>query len=442
MSSQIISKRILNVVSVPIAAFVMLALLLALMLTMPVAADEGLGPDSGAFPLIVGTSTNFSSSGIHDVFEVDVINNTSSSLLPLFPVWGATYDAANDRVLFTSSQGSAASVGDQLWELPTGGSLNNLGTIVDGAGAPQRMDGLAISNGTLYGSLAGGIGDGLWTIDPNTLVATLVYGFANSVSGIDADPNTGVIYGVNDSTGNLVTIDPAGSMSNVTPYPAGQTDIDGLAISDDGYAYLVTDEPGSVYVYNLNTNAYETPLTNPWGAADTFSGGAYIFAGGPPVLGIVMTKTVGLDPNTCATSTSLSIPAGGGGTVVGYCYTVMNTGEITMSTHDLVDSELGTIFPGLNYDLGPGASVDTVGAGVIVSALITQTTTNVATWTAYLDTATFTTSVASATVNVMPPTSVSLTGITGSTGTSPLAFFALLVVMAGIGALIYRKRFA
>jgi hypothetical protein len=176
------------------------------------------------------------------------------------------------------------------------------------------------------------------------------------------------------------------------------------------------------------------------GVAETID----IDCGGPgPAPSIVMTKTVGLDPNSCAATSSISVPAGGGGTTVGYCYTVMNTGAITVSTHDLVDSELGTIFTGLNYDLGPGASVDTVTAGQIVSAVITQTTTNVATWTAYVDTAVFTTSVSAATVTVNAPTSVDLSGFSdGSVGTSPVAFIALVVLLAGIGAFIYRRRIA
>lgn len=442
MSSQIVSKRILNIISVPAAALILLALLMALMLSMPVGAEGGFGPNSGSSPLIVGTSLNPTGTS-HDMYAVDVVGNSSNPLGLNHSVGGATYDAANNRVLFTSSDGSANI--DQLYEwVPGAGSATNLGTITDGAiGGPQRIDGLAFSGGVLYGSYAGGeADDGLFTIDMNTLVATSIYPFPNSVSGIDADPNTGIIYGVDDTTGSLISINPAGSMTTITAYPAGQTDIDGLAVGDNGRAYLVTDEPGSFYVYNLNANAYETPLTNPWTSADTFSGAAFISSGPPPAPSIVMTKTVGFDPNTCATTTSLSVPVGGGGTVVGYCYTVMNTGNITLPMHDLVDSELGAIFTGLNYDLGPGASVDTVAAGAIVSAVITQTTTNVATWTAYLDTATFVTSTASATVTVMPPTSVSLTGITGSTGTSPLAFIALFIVLAGMGAVIFRKRFA
>jgi hypothetical protein len=438
-----LNPRFFNAITVTVPALALLAALLALMVHAPVQADEGFAPTGGQFPLIVGTSLNAIGTN-HDVFEIDVVGNTSQSLLPAFPVWGATYDAANDRVLFTSSSGSTN--GDQLWEWPVGGALNNLGTIMDAtAGGAQRMDGLAISGGVLYGSYAGNTAeDGIWTINTTTLAATLVYPFSDSVSGIDADPNTGIIYGVNDTTASLVEIDPGGNtMTPVTAYPVGAlADIDGLAVSNDGRAYLITDEPGSLYVYNLNTNSYESNLTAPWTSADTFSGGAYIGAGAPPQPGIVMTKTVNTDPNTCGTTNDLTVPAGGGGTLVGYCYTVMNTGDVTLTMHDLVDSELGPLFTGFPYNLGPGQSVDTVSAGMTISTVITQTTMNLATWTAYVDTAVFVTATATATVTQAPPTSVSLTGVSGDVvGVNPLAFGLLLLVLAGIGAVLYRRRF-
>ncbi|MCA9990162.1 MAG: hypothetical protein KDE29_04075, partial [Anaerolineales bacterium] len=99
--------------------------------------------------------------------------------------------------------------------------------------------------------------------------------------------------------------------------------------------------------------------------------------------GISLAKTVGLDAGVCATTDTVVIPAGYGGTVVYYCYEVTNTGGYTLPLHDLVDSELGSIFTGFAYDLAPGESVNTVAAGLEISALITQTTVNTATWTAY-----------------------------------------------------------
>ncbi|NJN54244.1 MAG: hypothetical protein HC804_05470 [Anaerolineae bacterium] len=91
--------------------------------------------------------------------------------------------------------------------------------------------------------------------------------------------------------------------------------------------------------------------------------------------GIHLAKTVGTDHGSCATDSSIAVPAG---TAVFYCYRVTNTGTISLTRHDLEDSEMGVIFTDFPYTLLPGAS-----------AFITQTTTiltdtvNSATWTAY-----------------------------------------------------------
>ncbi len=100
----------------------------------------------------------------------------------------------------------------------------------------------------------------------------------------------------------------------------------------------------------------------------------------PPVASIELVKTVGAVDGVCATTSSIIVPPG---TTVYYCYTVTNTGNVTLNLHDLVDDQLGTIFSALNYALAPGASVNTVAAGLSIPALINVTTTNVATWTAY-----------------------------------------------------------
>ncbi len=95
---------------------------------------------------------------------------------------------------------------------------------------------------------------------------------------------------------------------------------------------------------------------------------------------ISMTKTVGTQAGVCAATDSIQVDAG---TTVYYCYTVENTGTTPLPLHDLVDDQLGAIFSGLAYDLQPGASVDTVTAGLTISQVMTTTTTNSATWTAY-----------------------------------------------------------
>ena len=90
---------------------------------------------------------------------------------------------------------------------------------------------------------------------------------------------------------------------------------------------------------------------------------------------ISLDKTVGLDPSSCAETDSLTVEQG---TAVTYCYTIHNSGEAPLAFHDLEDSELGVILQGFPFTLLPGAS-----AFITQTALITQTTINTATWTAY-----------------------------------------------------------
>lgn len=423
MKVNVLTQRTLRLFSIPILAFVLLALMLALMLYAPAQAADGQKPGAGTFPLIIGTSLNPIGTN-HDVYEVDPVGGTSQSLIPNFPVGGATYDAANDRILFTSSSGSTNI--DQLWELPVGGATNNLGQLTQSTGAPLRMDGLAMSGGVLYGSLAEGTSrDGLWTIDTGTLVGTQVYPFSNSISGIDADPDTGVIYGVNDTTGQVVSIDPAGSMSNVTAYPAGQSDIDGLA-AGNGRLYLVTDEPGSIYIYNLGTASYETPISNPWTSADTFSGAAYIAPSGPPAApGIAIDKA----------PISQTVVTNGN---ANFTITVTNTGNVALANVTVSDP----LVSACDNAIGTLAVSGTVSFGCQDTG-VTASYTNVVTVTGvYTGGQVTVTDTASALVNVTSPTSVDLSGFSGNGEASVLPFIALLVVLAGFGALIYRRRVA
>jgi hypothetical protein len=167
---------------------------------------------------------------------------------------------------------------------------------------------------------------------------------------------------------------------------------------------------------------------------------------------ISLDKTVGTDPGVCATTDAITVPAGYGGTDVYYCYTVTNTGDLTLTLHDLVDSNLGPILDGLSYALGPGESVDTVSAGLVFSATITETTTNDATWTACNPTpqeggqscingTDVVTATDSATVTQGAPTGVSLSGFGADTGvdSSLAAVAALLAIVAGLGLVMRRK---
>lgn len=89
---------------------------------------------------------------------------------------------------------------------------------------------------------------------------------------------------------------------------------------------------------------------------------------------IELRKTVGTDESACASTDEISVVAD---TEVFYCFTVENTGGVTMTAHDLDDDKLGTLLDGFAYVLAPGASTF-----VTRSATIAEDTVNLATWSA------------------------------------------------------------
>jgi len=141
---------------------------------------------------------------------------------------------------------------------------------------------------------------------------------------------------------------------------------------------------------------------------------------------IVLTKTVGTVDGVCATTDDITVMEG---TTVYYCYTVANTGDVTLNLHGLVDDQLGTIFSGLNYALTPGSSVNTVAAGLSIPAVMNVTTVNTATWTAYNTGGPSVTATDTARVTVTP-SAVSVTGLRASPsgGWSSVALLGALVL--------------
>ena len=193
------------------------------------------------------------------------------------------------------------------------------------------------------------------------------------------DPGDDGVCADDDSELTTTTTDPGGiyRFTNLTsgqPYcvmfnlpdgfvfsPANQGDNDATdsdANPENGKSQIVTLSPGE---NNRTVDAGGYRQGNP---------------------GIDLVKTVGTDPDECASEDDITVFQGA---TVYYCYTVTNTGDVTLSVHDLTDDQLGTVLEDFAFDLEPGASVDTVTAGVTASAEITDTTTNVATWTGTTD---------------------------------------------------------
>ncbi len=227
-------------------------------------------------------------------YQVNVVTNGFQQAFVGFQVWGSAYDPVNDKVYFNN--------GSTLYEWPVGGVVATLGTITDPAGATQSMTGLAFYNGVLYG-VKNIANEAIYAIDTTTRIATVHIDYVDAdfdLGGFSADPNTGEFYATNDDTtpngSGLFRINANGTGTLITPYPAGQTDIDGLAVSDDGRAYLVTDEPGFIYVWDFVGGAYATPLNNPWTSSEVFSAGAWIWEAVQEP-SISLAKTVGTDPS-------------------------------------------------------------------------------------------------------------------------------------------------
>jgi hypothetical protein len=90
---------------------------------------------------------------------------------------------------------------------------------------------------------------------------------------------------------------------------------------------------------------------------------------------IELTVTIGVDVgDVCATTDSVEV---GPGAAVRLCYEIENTGDVTLTHHDLDDTVLGTILTDFPYSLAAGAS-----AFITQPTTVTETTVFTGTWVA------------------------------------------------------------
>ena len=232
-------------------------------------------------PLIAGTGKFLSDGGLdgfNTTYSIDLTTNASNLIIDNLPFSGATFNLTTNQVLFTSS--GSGLIGSNLYSLtPETWDVTLLG-VVHSTKGDLRIDGLAMVEDNLYGAheIMDDNGEaGLYIIDQSTYLATFLFSFTNlAIGGIDADQVSGTIYGLDDISKEFVEIGLDGSITPIVAYPNGETDLDGLAISPDHKAYIIPDETGSIYIYNLVTQEFETPINTPWTYLDNFSGGAFI----------------------------------------------------------------------------------------------------------------------------------------------------------------------
>ncbi len=275
--------------------------------------------------------------------------------------------------------------------------------------------------GTMYASSTNGSESTLYLLDPATGEATVVGTTTDMPMLIDISMNRdGELYGHEIINERIYKIDPATGIPTLigpTGYQANFAqgmDFD----NDDGtlYIFLYLSEGSNLYgTVDLETGAvtplsFDSPLGEFEGATQTTA------------RDLILYKTVGLDPNVCASTKTIDILAG---TEVYYCYEVINTGDITRTLHDLVDSELGTIEMDYLLPLAPGSTTR-----LTQTAIITETTINTATWTAYnAGPSEVVSSSAVAVVNVPPP-SIALT-ITAGLDPNACSPYSLLPIPSG-----------
>ncbi len=218
-------------------------------------------------------------------------------------------------------------------------------------------------------------------------------------------------------TGNPAVVCQSNGVCDYNPGPDGQaglTDLSGFNGSpvNGTWQFCATDSAGG------DTGSVANVSLNVCGEQ-------------PEILTIAVTKTVGLDASVCATTTTISAPYN---SEVTYCYTMVNTGNVTVTTHTVVDDKLGTLLNNFPAAVGPGD-----GAYFTVTTTITDSVTNVVTWTVQTAQQTSTSGNATATVTGQP-TDVALTSFGGNNGTLVVPLAAASVLIGLCAMFVLRRR--
>lgn len=254
-----------------------------------------------------------------------------------------------------------------VYELPNGNFLITYGTSPNGGVYEVNRSGVVVDT-KLSGSFTGRYIELSQTTPPP--VATVILSKTVSTTPECGSQNSLTVPAGAEVT-YCYTITNAG---NVTFTTHSLTDSQlGTLLNNFGYIL----GPGqSTFVTATATITQTTVNTATWTASD----GSYMANGVATAtvtaapLGLSLEVTVGLNETGCPTNNAIVVPAGA---TVTYCFKATNSGNYTLTTHTLVDSQLGTIFTNLALSLPPAAT-----AYLTRTAIINQTTLNTATWTA------------------------------------------------------------
>jgi len=150
----------------------------------------------------------------------------------------------------------------------------------------------------------------------------------------------------------------------------------------------------------------------------------------PPEGALSLAATVGTEADVCADTAEITTFSDAPTTVY-YCYTISNTGDVSVPLHGLSDDLFGVILRDFEYDLAPGASVDTVAAGVELAYEVSEPTVNAATWEGFSGPRRMASAEASTSVTPVPPLQYgAVAGTFVADGSFTSAYAANLVVLA------------
>lgn len=242
-----------------------------------------MGASTPALGQVLATTTNLPSQ-IH-VYSPSTGQYLTPIAIPPVAPTGMAADDAGRRVFLTD--------GRTLWILPYDPprTLRVVGTfnISEAMGGGLAYD---AARGQLLGTGGLGISNKLYAIDAASAFVTLIAQLGNvDFGGIDYDVAGDRLVLANDLVANDGAVQGRGLYAWRWPYlPSGVTrltsypfksvgveerDIDGVGVGF-GRVYLCTDELNWMYVYNLSTGQYETPVQQGGFGANAFSGGATV----------------------------------------------------------------------------------------------------------------------------------------------------------------------
>jgi hypothetical protein len=229
--------------------------------------------------LVVGNDQ----SGTATIWLIDVNTGVATPLFASSTAdakpWGMAADEAN-RILYWNAGSvlKSATYDSLLSGSPT---INSISMTYNGSGVNFVGMGFNPATGKLLGTRNIST-EAVYEIDPATGIATLIWAYSTSFDfgGLEYDAATGKLYGLSDTapTGSvrgLYEINTATMTTTfIAPYPAGETDIDALAVAD-GKAYYVTDGPNTTqvnfYIFEIASGTQVGTLPSPFTGSGTFA---------------------------------------------------------------------------------------------------------------------------------------------------------------------------